>query len=467
MKETTETLLKRYEPTNLDKLDILRVIYPVIKSKPELDEKVIEKVDDTIRRILFPKSYVQKESCDKIYEEWKQGDLNSFNKLVERNLHLPSLILSKIKFDSPFDNDLFEEGIILVILYLKKYNITYSTILSSYLNHSLIRPLTSMVKERYIKEDKEIYINSINSNPVLLTHKDDYYYECVNDFIEKDNFNLIKDILFKTSHLSFLEKTVLMATLGLINDFPIKSVELAQYFGCVPQNINQALKNALSKVEKLKCMQTSPEIYNYNIKFKYSIFKYFCSDKKIVLNCMDDLDQEEIELIKYVWGNDFSSMKNLSDINFTSEQVVIYYKAIAKIYKNIKMAAIHFNTVKEKKKNNKDNDKETLNTVININRNMSFYQIKLKTDIYLKNNVNINSIFLKISQNNNVVDYLFFMVDYDIDKISIATNLSIHEVESILKENKSIKQTIIDTINNISGFTTSVDEEKGQAYIKK
>lgn len=362
MIEITDFLLKRYEPTNLDKLDILCIIYPVIKKHyKELtpDEKVsldiLKKTDDVIRRHLFPKSYVQKESCDKLFDKWVKGDIKSFDKLVERNLHLPSLTLSRLEYSSPFDEDLFEIAIETLILNIKKYDKAYSKCISSYLNDKVYKALASKVKERNKNnQEKKIDLSSLKPNTVILHYSDssdssDYGYDNVNDYVETESFNLFKKNILKTPYLSFLEKTSIMAKFGFINNFDITYKELAICFNTSYQNLQIAIKKGLKKLQEHKNIN--------NVNYDYSLFEYFSTDKRIVLICMSNLSTEQVELLKCVWGEDFYNLKKLEDVNFTEEQVVLYYKAIATIYNQIKKC--------------KSNIK---NTIVSDNKNIYIYE---------------------------------------------------------------------------------------------
>jgi len=338
MIEKTNFLLKRYEPTNLDELDILRIIYPVVKdyyseiiSNKKINYNILKRSDDAIRRYLFPKSYIQKESCDKIYDKWKKGDIKAFDKLIERNLHLPSLILSRLGYFSPFDEDLFEIGIEALILNIKKYDKSYSKCISSYLNDKVFKALASEIKE-YNKnmQEKEIDLLSLKPNTPILHYSDsdDGWYDNVNDYVEIKNVSLFRKNVLKTPYLTFLEKISIMARFGFINNLEISYKELAECLNAKHQNFEEAVNKGFLKLQKLQNIN--------NINYDYSLFEFFLSDKRIVLYCMKDLQAEEMRLIKNVWGEDFINLKDFEDINFTKEQVLIYYKAISKIHKSIK-----------------------------------------------------------------------------------------------------------------------------------
>lgn len=345
MKEITDFLLKRYEPTKLSKLDILNLIYPVIKdnylqmmSSKKIDFNILMKADNVIRRYLFPKSYIKGKEFGNLHKEFKNGNKKAFEMLLERNLHFPSLALSKLNYDSPFDEDLFEEGIILLMKYMKKYKDSDTYHFQVYLNRYLTCSLNSKIKEKY-SDYEEVDINFLKPNTCIFYYEDDsnFDYDNVSIIFEKEELNFIKNFIIKAPGLSFLEKTSMMAKFGLIGRCSISYNELSKCFDCEKQNIQKAGSNGILKIKKIYHNCSSFEIENYDKYSNYGLCDYLLSDKNIVFNCMDNLTKEELTLIKYVWGNDFSAIKNLDNISFTKEQVILYYKAIAKIYKNIKI----------------------------------------------------------------------------------------------------------------------------------
>lgn len=365
MIEITDFLLKRYEPTNLSKLDILRVIYPTIIKLYKLDieeqefkQEVVKKIDiEIIQYVLLLRG--NKESFNVLYKKWKSGNEKDFLNLLKKASHLIWLELIDLEYENPFSEELFQEGIIILINLIKKYKISYKSPFNVYLTHGLKTRLITVIN-KYKRFENDMNINYIISNTSSVNYMDDncIKYDNVNEFVNKSELVLIKNILFKTSYLSFLEKTTVMAKFGFINNFSISYSNLAKYFGCLPQNINQIGLNALSKIKKLQYDEKYCLKYKAKVASNYSLFEYFSSDKRIVLICMSNLSSEQVELLKYVWGEDFYNLKKLEDIDFTEEQVVLYYKAIATIYKSIKILIDDFKNNKIGYENFIDEGKE-------------------------------------------------------------------------------------------------------------
>lgn len=477
MRKITDSLLKRYEPTNLDKLDILRVIYPAVINLYKLDieekefkKRIIEKADEIIMNHLFPHyNNNQEESSEKIYERWKNGDNGALYELLEKNQHLISLTLITLQYDDPFSEDLYQEGFKILINLIKEYDKNSLTPFTAYLNPKLKRKIKRVIKEHKRNmqaEEKYSYISSINGS--ILTYKDYDAYNNIDVFINREYLKFIKQFLMKTSYLNFMEKVIVSAKLGFINEVVINSSILLRNFDYTRQNIKRVLDIALNKIRMLKQNESYFKLYEEDIKKDHSLFEHLPFNKKEILEYLNLLEPNEIWLLKQVWSNDFSALSNLDNINLNEEQVILYYKVISKIYNNLNKEI----SIYDRKKNISNNsvykvDREVSDTIINIDYHTSFDIIWSKIKIYFDYNRKVKKLFSKVSYSDNIIDNMYYTYNIDLKEIASSHGISVQEVEIILQKNKKIKQTIIDMINSIDGFIVCSNKEKGQAFIKK
>ncbi len=91
--------------------------------------------------------------------------------------------------------------------------------------------------------------------------------------------------------------------------------------------------DALSKLRKVYSLKLYEDKDTY--KRRNDLFSFMGTSKEIVLYEMKCLNKKEIKLIKMVWGDDFTSLKKLSNINFSKDDLIIYYNAIGKLFRNI------------------------------------------------------------------------------------------------------------------------------------
>lgn len=285
----------------------------------------------------------RKLTSDELYENWKNKDENAFKELINKNLHLIDLTLKKLEFNDKIKDDIYQEGVIILINLIKKYDSSSKVPINIYLNKGLNQELSKLIK-KYDINDKVSRTSNTNQDDNLPMYKDaDEYYDNINDYVEKENLNNMKSFIFKTSYLNFTEKLVLMAHFGFINDFSISYNELSKYFGFTRSYVQKISSNALIKIKKLKINKNIYEQYKEEIN-NFSFYDFMQVDKTICEYAMRDLTILEKSLIKSVWKNNLSSMNKLEDINFDKNQVIMYYSALIKIYKNIKKVIKEINS---------------------------------------------------------------------------------------------------------------------------
>lgn len=132
-----------------------------------------------------------------------------------------------------------------------------------------------------------------------------------------------------SSNYTFMQKTVVMAKLGLINNYVIRDTDLARALGCSQNNV------WLKKMKLEGMISTAKSIVDhkqYKIDCK-DLFDYIGFSSDIGLYFLNKLDEEEIKLIQYIWGEDFEKLQNISNINLTKQQILKYYSAVGKLHK--------------------------------------------------------------------------------------------------------------------------------------
>ncbi len=157
-------------------------------------------------------------------------------------------------------------------------------------------------------------------------------YDFISKTEEEELVNEITNFIFNSNYFTFMQKTVLMARLGFINNRVLTFKEVATAFGCSENNIYNKYLNSIKKLRKAVL---SGKIDLSNIHHQMDFFNYFSTIKEVVMYHMNELSEDEIQLIKMVWKDDFSSMINFSDIAMDDKQVVTYYEAIGKLYNKI------------------------------------------------------------------------------------------------------------------------------------
>lgn len=157
-------------------------------------------------------------------------------------------------------------------------------------------------------------------------------YDFISKTEEEELINEITNFIFNSNYFTFMQKTVLMARLGFINNRILTFKEIATAFGCSENNIHGKYLNT---VRKLRKAILSGKIDSSDIHNQMDFFNYFSTTKEVVMYLMNELNEDEMQLIKTVWKGDFSSMISFSDIVMDDEQVVTYYETIGKLYNYI------------------------------------------------------------------------------------------------------------------------------------
>ena len=258
-----------------------------------------------------------------IEKSCKLDDKSKINEIFKKYMYLVEMSLNKFDYDKQDYEDLLQDGYERLIILIKKYILgTYKHSLNIYLNNSLKHYYKTRIKKMH-KEEENFYLNYVDSN------KDDF----ITKLEEKEYIGKLEEFLFETYYLTFLQKNIIMARIGYINNIMIDDHELASAFSCSSSNINH----------QFNCwMQVNlPRRFRNRVSFKnnYShftdLFSFFETTEEIVRYFINDLTLDEIMLLKKVWGNNYDNIKGIKYANIGKEEVIEYYTVIHKLYDKI------------------------------------------------------------------------------------------------------------------------------------
>lgn len=250
-----------------------------------------------------------------LIEECKKENIKAFEELVKNNMYLVRKTLNKFKYKNQDYDDLLQDGYEHLIKLIKNYiSKSYNYPLSQYLNNSL--------KYYYFS----IFENKQNKECLTSNYVDDDF---ISDLEEKELIQTFEDFVFKTDYLTFMQKNILMARIGYINNNAIGATELSSVLSCSRSNINNKYKRVKELLEIKKLMKN---INNKEIEKFHDFYDYFETSKQILKYFMKVLDDSEVVLLKKVWGENFDDINGVKNANINSEETIRYYKIIYKLY---------------------------------------------------------------------------------------------------------------------------------------
>ena len=310
-KNITNTIIKMYWQTGLTNNEIKSVAAPYINLYNEglinlnqLFDYVEEEIE---KRILYKNTKISDTSKDEI---------NNYSYLIEE-------VMSELSYDSSLTMDLYNDGYLILISTLNEYKKNgmdvYKANLKRKLKNGLERKIEQYTKESISKENKQ----------------NDF-----NDTIEtKDTINNIMYNIMSGSNLTLLQKTVLFVCLKAESFEDTKDKydsflsKLTKNSGNSKQSIFRIYKRALCKIRD----QYELETMNKYTDSDFSLFRHIRCGKEIVMTSfIDELNTDELDALKLVWGEDFSKLKNFDEILMNEKQLLDYASAIRKLYDNIK-----------------------------------------------------------------------------------------------------------------------------------
>lgn len=245
----------------------------------------------------------------------KKGDKKAFEQLVNNNMYLVEHYLNKNIYNKNDKDDILQDGYLCLVQYITNYikseNKEY---LSSYLHNRIKVKVKRIIKKYDYSDNKLEYDNDI--------------FDFVVATEQKELVNILKNIIVGTNTFTFMEKNALLAKLGFIENRILTNQELADAFNCSRNNFHIKYKDSIDNLRSL----ISKEIKNKK-NYNLDLFSYFETSKEIVLDVINEnLNEEEINLLKIVWGDDFSCFNSLEDIVIINDKVKTYYTTIGKIY---------------------------------------------------------------------------------------------------------------------------------------
>ena len=248
-----------------------------------------------------------------------EDDYECINKLATNNFYLIERILKKENYDKTYEEDIIQDCFVALIELITKYKRECKVgYLSTYVQNRLPNIIKNIIKKYDV-----IYTDDLPSGD--LTYKDDFVYE-----IEKNMYaKHLEKFIFNTNYFTFMQKTTLMAKLGFLNNLVLTDQELGSMFNCSRNNFYIKFMDSKSKLRRAVSSKENESNYEYH----YDLFSYFNTAKEIVLNVIkENLNNDEVNLLKLVWSDDFSHLKDFNEIDITDEEVISYYNVIAKLY---------------------------------------------------------------------------------------------------------------------------------------
>ncbi len=257
-----------------------------------------------------------------IEKSCKLDDNSKINEIFKKYMYLVEMSLNKFDYDNKDYEDLLQDGYVHLIKLIKSYDNSFKSTLNQYLNNGL--------RNYYEKHIREFY----NKNEIIpFKYVDSKNDDFITKLEEKEYISKLEELLFETNYLTFLQKNILMARIGYINENKISDSNLASSFLCSRSNINGHFNNLI--YVKL------PKLFNYenSIKNNYNhftdLFSFFETTEKIVRYFIKDLTLDEIMLLKKVWGENYDNIKGIKYANISKEEVIEYYTVIHKLYDKI------------------------------------------------------------------------------------------------------------------------------------
>ena len=261
-----------------------------------------------------------------LLEEYENGNEKALEELIKNILYIIKNVLDRKKHDKNDEEDLVQEGMILLANYIKKYLFDSQTEISlkQYLSNSLNMRFDTIIN-KYNK-------NRLQENDNLIEYDEKSSYDFISEMENMELIKELKNFIVKTNYFTFLQKNILISK-GFINEIVLSETDLSNAFNTSYQNFYVKKTYAASKLKKAYFSK----IYQDKDEYKRNddLFSFMETSKEIVLYEMKHLNKREIKLIKMVWGNDFTSIKELSNINFSKEDLIEYYNAIGKLFRSI------------------------------------------------------------------------------------------------------------------------------------
>ena len=198
---------------------------------------------------IFPEPLTKEEELLHL-ENYKKGNINSRNKLIEHNLRLVAHIVKKYDHNKNDSDDLISIGTIGLIKAVDSYCYKHGTRLTTYAarcieNEILMHYRTDKKNNKNISINESVGYdkdgNEITILDILKTPKPDFAM----DLHKQINIDLLKDY-FKV--LNEREKDIIIKRYGLNNTDEITQKEIAKKLGISRSYVSRIEKRALTKM---------------------------------------------------------------------------------------------------------------------------------------------------------------------------------------------------------------------------
>lgn len=225
---------------------------------------VIENFITFMNKIMLFSSYVNRvsgfpqqlthEEEQKLLEEFKNGNLEAKNTLIEHNLRLVALIVKKYTASGEAE-DLISAGSIGLIKAINTYSKEKKTQLSTYaarcIENEILMLLRTNKKHNQTLSINESLGNDKDGNEILLgdiipNNEDDAIEEVEKEIINKELYKLLKE------SLSEREYQIICMRYGLNGDKPLTQREIALKLKISRSYISRLETKALAELRKKK-----------------------------------------------------------------------------------------------------------------------------------------------------------------------------------------------------------------------
>ncbi len=259
-----------------------------------------------------------------LINEYKNGNKEALNILINKYLYLPELKLSAFNYDEKYEEDLLQIGYEKLIILIKDFiNKDLNLTLSTYLHTGLYSYYCTHISLFDVQKEIPCGINYV------------YVDEDFIDNIEsKEILKIIKDMIFKTNYFTIEERLSLIAKYGLIAGYSINNTQMSKIMNCSPERVRQRLLKAKEKLNTISNFKTH-KIYEEKNNFNTDIFSFLQTSDELVLYFIKKLSEDEITLLKKVWSEDLKHLKDLDNIDLNDDEIIEFLKIMRNLQVNI------------------------------------------------------------------------------------------------------------------------------------
>lgn len=250
-----------------------------------------------------------------LIKEYKNGNKEALNILINKYLYLPELKLSAFNYNKKYEEELLQMGYEKLIILIKDFiDKDLNLALSTHLHSGLYSYYSTHISLFDVQKEIPCGINYVYVDG-----------DFIDDIENKEILNIIKDMIFKTNYFTIEEKLSLIAKYGLINSYAINNTQMSKIMDCSSERIRQRLLKAKEKLNTIYNYKTH-KIYEENNNFNTDIFSFLQTSSEIVLYFIKKLSKDKIAILKKVWSEDLNHLKDLDNIDLSDDEIIEFLK---------------------------------------------------------------------------------------------------------------------------------------------